>query len=251
MNKFNLYVWVGLILSASILGALLYMLQTGEMSLEGPAGSANPELMKTLMIIACVSFPLQIVSMMVLNYKPTFAIVLAIISSIALMPITIIFAMGMIFSAIRWRYHQLTPFDTTINVPFDINIPMNKRNNTIMVFSIAILGIVLIVLSQSLGMFLFVFAVFLGFFGKKASSSTYLAIKDNHFYIRPNIFAYCYRIPLSDVFYVKSHKGKLYFHVNVPNERLILTARPENISDTEFEPKDQLGLLLKKIAKFQ
>ncbi|EKT65702.1 TPA: hypothetical protein ACS8BP_002168 [Providencia alcalifaciens] len=246
MNKFNLYVWVGLILSASILGALLYMLQTGEMSLEGPAGSANPELMKTLMIIACVSFPLQIVSMMVLNYKPTFAIVLAIISSIALMPITIVFAMGMIFSAIRWRYHQLTPFDTTINVPFDINIPMNKRNNTIMVFSIAILGIVLIVLSQSLGMFLFVFAVFLGFFGKKASSSTYLAIKDNHFYIRPNIFAYCYRIPLSDVFYVKSEKGKLFFTAKVEDSSIQLSATPVNMA---HEDQAKIEKLLSRIKK--
>ncbi|TCT38113.1 hypothetical protein EC835_101106 [Providencia alcalifaciens] len=244
MNKFNLYVWVGLILSASILGALLYMLQTGEMTLEGSAGSANPELMKTLMIIACVSFPLQIVSMMVLNYKPTFAIVLAVVSSVALMPITIVFAMGMVFSAIRWRYHQLTPFDTTINVPFDVSIPMNKRSNTMMVFPIAILGIVLIVLSQSLGMFLFVLAVFLGFFGKKASSTTYLAIKDAHFYIRPNIFAYCYRIPLKDVKYIKTEKGKLFFIAKVDDEEIELSANPMNVT-----PEDN-AKLKKLIEKF-
>lgn len=244
MNKFNLYVWVGLILSASILGALLYMLQTGEMTLEGPAGSANPELMKTLMIIACVSFPLQIVSMMVLNYKPTFAIVLAVVSSVALMPITIVFAMGMVFSAIRWRYHQLTPFDTTINVPFDVSIPMNKRSNTMMVFPIAILGIVLIVLSQSLGMFLFVLAVFLGFFGKKASSTTYLAIKDSHFYIRPNIFAYCYRIPLKDVKYIKTEKEKLFFIAQVDGEEIELSANPMNVT-----PEDN-AKLKKLIEKF-
>lgn len=244
MNKFNLYVWVGLILSASILGALLYMLQTGEMTLEGPAGSANPELMKTLMIIACVSFPLQIVSMMVLNYKPTFAIVLAVVSSVALMPITIVFAMGMVFSAIRWRYHQLTPFDTTINVPFDVSIPMNKRSNTMMVFPIAILGIVLIVLSQSLGMFLFVLAIFLGFFGKKASSTTYLAIKDAHFYIRPNIFAYCYRIPLKDVKYIKTEKGKLFFIAQVDDEEIELSANPMNVT-----PEDN-AKLKKLIEKF-
>lgn len=244
MNKFNLYVWVGLILSASILGALLYMLQTGEMALEGPAGSANPELMKTLMIIACVSFPLQIVSMMVLNYKPTFAIVLAVVSSVALMPITIVFAMGMVFSAIRWRYHQLTPFDTTINVPFDVSIPMNKRSNTMMVFPIAILGIVLIVLSQSLGMFLFVLAVFLGFFGKKASSTTYLAIKDSHFYIRPNIFAYCYRIPLKDVKYIKTEKEKLFFIAQVDGEEIELSANPMNVT-----PEDN-AKLKKLIEKF-
>ncbi|HHR6130259.1 TPA: hypothetical protein ACS72K_001865 [Providencia alcalifaciens] len=244
MNKFNLYVWVGLILSASILGALLYMLQTGEMTLEGPAGSANPELMKILMIIACVSFPLQIVSMMVLNYKPTFAIVLAVVSSVALMPITIVFAMGMIFSAIRWRYHQLTPFDTTINVPFDVSIPMNKRSNTMMVFPIAILGIVLIVLSQSLGMFLFVLAVFLGFFGKKASTTTYLAIKDAHFYIRPNIFAYCYRIPLKDVKYIKTEKGKLFFIAQVDGEEIKLSANPMNVT-----PEDN-AKLKKLIERF-
>ncbi len=244
MNKFNLYVWVGLILSASILGALLYMLQTGEMTLEGPAGSANPELMKTLMIIACVSFPLQIVSMMVLNYKPTFAIVLAVVSSVALMPITIVFAMGMVFSAIRWRYHQLTPFDTTINVPFDVSIPMNKRSNTMMVFPIAILGIVLIVLSQSLGMFLFVLAIFLGFFGKKASSTTYLAIKDSHFYIRPNIFAYCYRIPLKDVKYIKTEKEKLFFIAQVDDEEIELSANPMNVT-----PEDN-AKLKKLIEKF-
>ncbi len=150
----------------------------------------------------------------------------------------------MVFSAIRWRYHQLTPFDTTINVPFDVSIPMNKRSNTMMVFPIAILGIVLIVLSQSLGMFLFVLAVFLGFFGKKASSTTYLAIKDAHFYIRPNIFAYCYRIPLKDVKYIKTEKGKLFFIAKVDDEEIELSANPMNVT-----PEDN-AKLKKLIEKF-
>ena len=246
MNKFNLYVWVGLILSASILGALLYMLQTGEMTLEGPAGSSNPELMKTLMIIACVSFPAQIVSMMVLNYKPTLAIIIAIISSVALMPITIVFVMGMIFSAIRWRYHQLTPFDTTINVDFDIRLTMDKRRNTMTVIPLAILGIVLIVLSQSMGMFLFVLAAFLGYFGKKACTTTYLAVKGDHFYIRPNIFAFCYRIPLKDVTYLKTEKGKLFFTAKVEESEIPLSATPIS---TTADDQANIEKLLSRIKK--
>lgn len=246
MNKFNLYVWVGLVLNASILGTLVYMIQTGELIVDGSNGAANAELMKTLMIIACVSFPIQLISMMLMSYKPRLSIAVAIISSVALMPITIVFAMGMVFSAIRWRYHQLTPFDTTINVDFDISLPFNKRQNTLIVIPLAIVSIAFIILSQSLGMFLFVLTIFIGFFGKRASNSIYLAIKDAHFYIRPNIFAHCYRIPLQDVHYVKSEKGKLIFDVKTQDSTLSLSASPVNLTE---EDKSKIEMLLSQIKK--
>lgn len=246
MNKFNIYVWVGLVLSASILGSLLYMIQGGELVVDGSNGAANAELMKTLMIIACVSFPIQIISIMVMTYKPRLSIGLTIISSLALMPITIVFAMGMIFSAIRWRYHQLTPFDTTLNINFDQQVAFNKRNNRILVGALGLISITFIILSQSLGMFLFVFTIFLGYFGKKAGDDVYLAVKDAHLYIRPNIFAHCYRIPLKDVTYVKGEKGKVYFDVQTDNEVLQLTATPANATPEE---KAKLMELLSKIQK--
>ncbi|EJD6378984.1 MULTISPECIES: hypothetical protein [Providencia] len=246
MNKFNIYVWVGLVLSASILGSLLYMIQGGELVVDGSNGAANAELMKTLMIIACVSFPIQIISIMVMTYKPRLSIGLTIISSLALMPITIVFAMGMIFSAIRWRYHQLTPFDTTLNINFDQQVAFNKRNNRILVGALGLISITFIILSQSLGMFLFVFTIFLGYFGKKAGDGVYLAVKDAHLYIRPNIFAHCYRIPLKDVTYVKGEKGKVYFDVQTDNEVLQLTATPANATPEE---KAKLMELLSKIQK--
>ncbi|EJF7713677.1 hypothetical protein [Providencia rettgeri] len=246
MNKFNIYVWVGLVLSASILGSLLYMIQGGELVVDGSNGAANAELMKTLMIIACVSFPIQIISIMVMTYKPRLSIGLTIISSLALMPITIVFAMGMIFSAIRWRYHQLTPFDTTLNINFDQQVAFNKRNNRILVGALGLISITFIILSQSLGMFLFVFTIFLGYFSKKAGDGVYLAVKDAHLYIRPNIFAHCYRIPLKDVTYVKGEKGKVYFDVQTDNEVLQLTATPANATPEE---KAKLMELLSKIQK--
>ncbi|HHD7738988.1 TPA: hypothetical protein ACOWQJ_003232 [Providencia rettgeri] len=246
MNKFNIYVWVGLVLSASILGSLLYMIQGGELVVDGSNGAANAELMKTLMIIACVSFPIQIISIMVMTYKPRLSIGLTIISSLALMPITIVFAMGMIFSAIRWRYHQLTPFDTTLNINFDQQVAFNKRNNRILVGALGLISITFIILSQSLGMFLFVFTIFLGYFGKKAGDGVYLAVKDAHLYIRPNIFAHCYHIPLKDVTYVKGEKGKVYFDVQTDNEVLQLTATPANATPEE---KAKLMELLSKIQK--
>lgn len=248
MNKFNMYVWVGLVLSASILGSLLYMIQGGELVVNGSNGAANAELMKTLMIIACVSFPVQIISMMVMTYKPRLSIVLAVLSSLALMPITIVFTMGMIFSAIRWRYHQLNQFDTSLNVQFDQRVEFNKRNNRILVVTLGLISVTFIILSQSLGMFLFVFTIFLGYFGKKASDSIYLAIKDSYFYIRPNIFAYCYRIPLKEVKYVKGEKGKVHFDVQVDNEVLQLTATPANATPEE---KTKLDTFLSQIPKNQ
>ncbi len=241
-----MYVWVGLVLSASILGSLLYMIQGGELVVDGSNGAANAELMKTLMIIACVSFPVQIISMMVMAYKPRLSIVLTILSSLALMPITIVFTMGMIFSAIRWRYHQLNQFDTSLNVQFDQRVEFNKRNNRILVGALGLISITFIILSQSLGMFLFVFTIFLGYFGKKAGDGVYLAVKDAHLYIRPNIFAHCYRIPLKDVTYVKGEKGKVHFDVQTDNEVLQLTATPANATPEE---KNQVENFLQLIPK--
>lgn len=246
MNKFNIYVWVGLVLSASILGSLLYMINAGELVIDGSNGAANHELMKTLMIIACASFPIQIVSMMVMPYKPRLAIGLAIVSSVALMPITIVFAMGMIFSATRWRYRQLDVFDTSLNVNFSEKVEFNKRNNRIVVISLGIISIAFILLSQSLGMFLFVLTIFLGYFGKKAGDTVYLAVKDAYLYIRPNIFAYCYRIPLKDVTYLKGEKGKVFFDVQTPEGLLQLTATPANAA-----PEEQVNIekLLSRVPK--
>ena len=220
------------------------MLQTGELKLDMPNGAANADLMQTLMIIACVSFPIQLISLMIMRYKPRLSIAVAIISSIALMPITIVFTMGMIFSAIRWRYHQLTPFDTTINVDFETRVPFNKRNNRIVVTVLGLCSIVLIILSQSMGMFLFVLTIFLGFFGKKAGESTYLAIKDQQLYIRPNIFAFCYRVPLKDVTYIKAEKGKLFFEIKTENNILSVSVTPLSIN---AEDQENLELLINKI----
>ncbi|WP_454209874.1 hypothetical protein [Providencia sp. Marseille-Q8014] len=137
MNKFNLYVWVGLALNISLLGSLLYMLQTGELIIDGSDGAQNAHLMRILMIIACVSFPIQLISMMIMSYKPRVAIGVALISSLALMPITIVFLCGMIFSAIRWRFHQLESVDPTIKVDFDTNLVFNNRHNTLRAISLA------------------------------------------------------------------------------------------------------------------
>lgn len=246
MNKFNVYVWVGLVLSASILGSLLYMIQGGELVVDGSNGAANAELMKTLMVIACVSFPVQIISMMVMTYKPRLSIVLAVLSSLALMPITIVFTMGMIFSATRWRYHQLNQFDTTLNVQFDQRVEFNKRNNRILVVALGLISITFIILSQSLGMFLFVLTIFLGYYGKKAGDNIYLAVKDSHLYIRPNIFAYCYRIPLKEVKYIKGEKGKVHFDVQADNKVLQLTATPANATPEE---QTKLAELLSRIPQ--
>ncbi|MBP6121044.1 MULTISPECIES: hypothetical protein [Providencia] len=246
MNKFNLYVWVGLVLNVSILGSLLYLLQTGELVIDGSNGAPNADLMKTLMIIACVSFPVQLISMVIMSYKPRLSIAIAIISSLALMPITIVFTMGMIFSAIRWRYHQLTAFDTTINIDFDVSVPFNKRKNSIIIAVLGVTSVALIILSQSLGMFLFVLTIFLGIFGKKASNSVYLATKDNYFYIRPSIFAYCYRIPLADVSYVDREKGKVIFDVKTEENTLQLSANPVNLT---AEDHTKLEALLNKVNK--
>ncbi len=162
-----MYVWVGLVLSASILGSLLYMIQGGELVVDGSNGAANAELMKTLMIIACISFPVQIISMMVMTYKPRLSIVLAVLSSLALMPITIVFTMGMIFSAIRWRYHQLTQFDTSLNVQFDQRVEFNKRNNRILVVALGN-QYHLYYIKPKLRDVPVCFTIFLGYFGKKA-----------------------------------------------------------------------------------
>jgi len=230
MNKFNLYVWVGLVLNIALLGTLVYMIQTGELIIDGSDGAKNAELMRILMIIACVSLPIQIISMMIMSYKPRLAIAVALISSLALMPITIVFMCGMIFSATRWRFHQLTTFDHTIKIDFDINLPFNNRNNTLRSIVLGAVSVIFIVLSQSLGMFLLVLAIILFILGRQLNGSPYLAIKDNYFYIHPSLFASSYRIPLKDVSYTKNDKGKITFDVKTEQNMIQLSVNLMNLS---------------------
>ncbi|EKT61795.1 hypothetical protein [Providencia burhodogranariea] len=246
MNKFNLYVWVGLVLNIALLGTLVYMIQTGELIIDGSNGAANAELMRVLMIIACVSLPIQIISMMIMSYKPKLAIAVTLISSLALMPVTIVFMCGMIFSATRWRFHQLTTFDHTIKIDFDINLPFNNRNNTLRSIVLGAVSVIFIVLSQSLGMFLLVLAIILFILGRQLNGSPYLAIKDNFFYIRPSLFASCYRIPLKDVSYTKNDKGKISFDVKTEQNLIQLSANLMNLST---ENKIRIDEVLSKIPR--
>ncbi|MCW2258187.1 hypothetical protein M2263_004278 [Providencia alcalifaciens] len=246
MNKFNLYVWVGLVLNIVLLGTLVYMIQSGELIIDGSDGAKNTELMKILIIIACISLPIQIISMMIMSYKPRLAIAVALISSLALMPITIVFMCGMIFSATRWRFHQLTTFDHTIKIDFDVNLPINNRNNTLRSIVLGAVSVIFIVLSQSLGMFLLVLAIILFILGRQLNGSPYLAIKDNYFYIRPSLFAFCYRIPLKDVSYTKNNKGKITFGVKTGQNMIQLST---NLMNIDTGNKNKIEELLNRIDK--
>lgn len=250
MSKFNLYVWVGLVLNIALLGTLLYMIQTGELIIDSSNGAQNAQLMRVLMIVACVSFPIQLISMMIMNYKPRVAIAVALISSLALMPITIVFLCGMIFSAIRWRFHLLEIFDHTINVDFETKLTFNNRYNSIRAIVLGLVSVVFIVLSQSLGMFLLVLAIILFVLGKRINETPYLAIKGSHFYIRPSLFAFCYRIPLKDVTYLRNEKNNVLFQARVENAPVNQQLIPLSISLQNLSEKDkaQLAKVLERVS---
>lgn len=249
MSKFNLYVWVGLVLNTALLGTLLYMIQTGELIIDGSNGAQNAQLMKVLMIIACVSFPIQLISMMIMSYKPRVAIAVALMSSLALMPITIVFLCGMIFSAIRWRFHQLETFDPTINVDFETKLTFNNRHNSIRAIALGLISVIFIVLSQSLGMFLLVLAIILFVLGKRINGTPYLAIKGEHVYIRPSLFAFCYRIPLKDVTYLRNEKNNVLFQTRIENAPVNQQLIPLSISlqNLAKEDKTKLAAVLERV----
>ncbi|MEX5891756.1 hypothetical protein AB6H11_14240 [Providencia vermicola] len=248
MNKFNLYVWVGLELNISLLGSLLYMLQTGELIIDGSDGAQNAHLMRILMIIACVSFPIQLISMMIMSYKPRVAIGVALISSLALMPITIVFLCGMIFSAIRWRFHQLESVDPTIKVDFDTNLVFNNRHNTLRAIIVGVLGAVFVVLSQSLGMFLIVLAILLFILGKRIHGTPYVATKGSYFYIRPSLFSLYYRIPLKDVTYLRNEKNTVLLQAQAGQGSQNMIPLSISLSHLSEEDKNKLGEILEKVA---
>lgn len=244
MNKFNLYVWVGLAFNTALLGLLLYMLHVGELVIDGSDGAKNADLMRVLVIIACASFPVQLISLMIMSYKPRLAIGVAIISSLALMPITIVFVCGMIFSAIRWRYHQLATFDNTIKTDFDINLPYNNRHNTLRAIILGAVSVILIILSQSVGMFLLALAIILFYLGHRINGTLYVAVKDHYFYIRPSLFGLCYRIPLKDLTYQKNERNTVRFHLKTEQGIVQL---PLSLLNLAPKDREKIALILERV----
>ena len=201
MNKFNIYVWVGLAINIALLASLIYMMQTGELTVgfSQEATGDSLKFMKILIVIAAISIPLQIISMLTMTYWPQTSLLLAFVASIVFIPVSLVFIFGMLFSSTHWRFRHFQPSSPLAQTDYDLCLNFAPQRNIILCTSLVATGLVLFVLGQSLGLFLIVLAVFRFIIGKRISGTPLLAIKNEKLIFRPSFFANSYQIALKDV----------------------------------------------------
>lgn len=214
MNKFNMYVWIGLAINIALLVTLIYMLQTDELTVgfsHEPSGNAL-KFMKFLIVIAAISVPLQIISMLTMSYWPQTSMVLAFLGSLVFIPISLVFIFGMTFSATRWRFRKFEPSSPLAT--YDICLNFTNQRNAFLSGIMLLLGIVLFAMGQSLGMFLIVLAIFRYIIGRRINGTPLLAIKNKTLIFRPTFFSDSYQIPLDAVTVGKEKKSYFYLLIN-------------------------------------
>ncbi len=209
MNKFNIYVWVGLAINIALLVALIYMMQTGELTVgfSQEATGDSLKFMKVLIVIAAISIPLQIISMLTMTYWPQTSLLLAFVASIVFIPISLVFIFGMLFSSTQWRFRHFQLSSPLAQADYELCLNFAPQRNIILCASLTATGLVLFVLGQSLGLFLIVLAAFRFIIGRRISGTPLLAIKNEKLIFRPSFFANSYQIAIKEVSVIREREN--------------------------------------------
>ncbi|MFZ1874580.1 MAG: hypothetical protein WAU54_17645 [Chania sp.] len=216
MNKLSKLIWVGLIVNAALLGAVCFFSASAkdiysELSYSERDLVDVVSLMKIPFIIALA---MQIVSLPVLFKVPKAGLTLAIISSLVMLPLSLVFMTGYLFS-----YEKQCNKNLTL-------LPQSEKNTLTMALSFKT--------SQLLmqGLLFIALGLFVCFFSGMATgwlvvgagvlsscnsfrlkNRTMIGMSQDKLVITPGLFADTYLVPLSDVTLIKEDKRLFKLHI--------------------------------------
>ncbi|PVZ82486.1 hypothetical protein C9426_29595 [Serratia sp. S1B] len=217
MNKFAKSVWLGLILNIVFL-AIAWFIATSL-----PYGRLDHsmrdlvEMMSILVIPLGIAVVIQIISLILLFKLPKFGLVLASISSLIMLPISMLFFIGYSFSYEKQVNSALTPFNQN-----DRNKLVNELN--FKTSSFLVRGIVLVVIgvifslilpSKAPGFLLISVGILLLYQAVRLKNRIMMGLlhDNDNLVITLTQFSDTYLVPLCDVTLIKENKQIVKLHI--------------------------------------
>jgi hypothetical protein len=223
VNKINKIVWIGLIINALTLGILAYAM-----------GDAFYYLW-IMIVIYLIALALQLASVFILFKIPRIGFILAIATSVIMLPLSMVFFIGYLFSYENCRHGGLTLFKDDERCRSESELHFKTSTLAMRGLLFMISGLVL----GSLGLFiawLLVCAGLLTFVNSfRLKKHIMLGLVDNNLVVTPGLYAQTYLVPLSDVILIEENKKLFQLKITTANVNRICTFRKNLIKDKNHQ----------------
>jgi len=219
MKRINILVWIGLVINIIMIG--------GASWISSSLGVFNEELnyserelarMLSFMIVPfCTAVAVQIISLLVLFRKPKLGLALAIIGSIIMLPLSMIFIIGYQFSYERQSNKN---FELFYEQPTDIVLKFKWSQLTMQGVLFIALGVIVGILGVGIGWLVAAAGLFALCNSFRLKNRIMIGMVKDKLVLTPTIYSGTYLIPLADVFLIKEDGRLFKLHIkSATNDR--------------------------------
>lgn len=196
--KISKLAWAGLAINIAVATVIvLYLSQDG--LVESYEEELLDEFISILLIIFAISIPMQGISLLLLSKAPKAGRVLAFISTVLMLPLSMIFFIGYLFSY-EWRYNRgLTPFNADVPPALDVSLGFNLKQFSLSGILCIVLGIVIGLIGINVGWLIVAVGVVALINSSRLENRIMIGLSQDKLIITPALYAETFIIPISDV----------------------------------------------------
>ncbi|MFB9996667.1 hypothetical protein [Providencia rustigianii] len=236
MKKFNTVVYCGLVINCLLLGIIWYStsLLLGDPDLQWTLSYDERRLMEVMSWVKIpfmVAILVQIISLFILDKFPKIGLTIAILSSIIMLPLSLIFITGYLYAYENRTNGSLIEFTDT-----QADIQILFRTNQIQFMSILyiILGGVIAFLGLGFGWLLFVAGIVTLCNLKRLKNRILIGLDQDNLILTPNLYSKTYLVPFSCVNILKNNDKILKLHIVTPTLDRKITYRKAMLAGEDF-----------------
>jgi len=196
--KISKLVWAGLAINIAVATVIvLYLSQNG--LVESYEEELLDEFISILLIIFAISIPMQVISLLFLSKAPKAGRVLAFIATVLMLPLSMIFFIGYLFSY-EWRYNRgLTRFNADAHPPLDVSLGFNLKQFSLSGILCIVLGIVIGLIGLNAGWVIVAAGVVALINSSRLEGRIMIGLSQDKLIITPALYAETFIIPINDV----------------------------------------------------
>lgn len=198
MEKISKLAWTGLVINIT-LAAIIQFYSSQNGALSSYEELLLEDFIKIVLIIFAISIPMQVISLLLLSKAPKAGRVLAFIATVLMLPLSMIFFIGYLFSY-EWRYNRgLTLFNADAHPPLDVSLGFNLKQFSLSGILCIVLGIVIGLIGINVGWVLVAAGVVALVNSSRLEGRIMIGLSQDNLIVTPALYAETFIIPISDV----------------------------------------------------
>ncbi len=240
MKSFNLLVWIGLVINITLIGSVGLI----SSSFILPSGGLNyfeQELVSKIVKLYLISIAVQLISLLVLFKKPKLGLVVAVIGSIIMLPLGVVFLLGYRFS---YERHCNKDFEQFQDKKADAALKFRRSQLAIQGLLFIALGLLVGILGVGLAWLVLGMGLFSLCNSFRLKNRIIIGMAQDKLILTPTTYSRTYLIPFANVYLIKETNRSFKLHIKSSTIHRNCTYRKRTIDDKEF-PRLLENLLLK------